>query len=53
MYRVGSACRSQVQANGRLSRWAFIAEWSKHLRVVTESDGETDHNAFFDRDFRP
>ena len=26
-------------------------EQAKHLRVVTLPDGETIHNAFFDRDF--
>jgi len=45
--------RTEVQANGRIRRWAFISEASKYLRVVTEPDGETAHNAFFDRRFRP
>jgi hypothetical protein len=44
---------TQVQANGRIRRWAFIQEVGKYLRVVTEPDGETVHNAFFDRRFRP
>ncbi len=41
--------RTIVQENGRIRRWALIAEVGKYLRVVTESDGETVHNAFFDR----
>ncbi len=45
--------RSEVQANGRIRRWAFISEAGKYLRVVTEPDGETVHNAFFDRRFKP
>ena len=45
--------RTQVQANGRVRRWGFIAETGKYLRVITEPDGETVHNAFFDRRFRP
>ena len=45
--------RTEVQANGRVRRWAFISEAGKYLRVVTEPDGETVHNAFFDRRFRP
>lgn len=45
--------RTEVQGNGRIRRWALIAERGKYLRVVTESDGETVHNAFFDRGFRP
>ena len=42
-----------TQANGRICCWAFIAEVGKYLRVVTEPDGETVHNAFFDRRFKP
>ncbi len=45
--------RSEVQPNGRIRRWAFIPELGRHLRVVTESDGETVHNAFLDRGFKP
>jgi len=45
--------RVEVQSNGRIRRWAFIAELDKYLRVVTEPDGETVHNAFPDRGFRP
>lgn len=43
----------EVQANGRIRHWGFISEAGKYLRVVTESDGETVHNAFFDRRFKP
>ena len=45
--------RTEVQANGRIRRWGFIAEVGKYLRVVTEPDGETVHNAFLDRGFKP
>jgi len=45
--------RTEVQANGRIRRWRFIAELGKYLRVVTEPDGETVHNAFLDRGFKP
>ncbi len=45
--------RTMVQANGRIRHWALIPEIGKYLRVVTESDGETVHNAFFDRRFKP
>jgi hypothetical protein len=44
---------TEVQANGRIRRWAFVPELGKYLRVVTEADGETVHNAFPDRAFRP
>jgi hypothetical protein len=45
--------RTVVQSNGRIRRWGFISDVRKYLRVVTESDGETVHNAFFDRRFKP
>ena len=45
--------RTEVQANGRIRRWALIPDVGKYPRVVTEADGETVHNAFFDRRFRP
>jgi len=43
----------QVQSDGRIRRWAPIPEaGGKYLRVVLLEDGETVHNAFFDRSFR-
>lgn len=45
--------REEVQADGRIRRWAKIrAASDRYLRVVLLSDGETVHNAFFDRRFR-
>ena len=44
---------TEVQANGRIRRWGFVPQMGKYLRVVTEPDGETVHNAFADRRFRP
>ena len=42
-----------IQADGRIRRWARIAEADgKYLRVVLLEDGQTVHNAFFDRRFR-
>jgi len=42
-----------VQADGRIRRWAKIAEMdNRYLRVVLLEDGETVHNAFFDRRFK-
>ncbi len=42
--------REQIQSDGRIRRWAKIAENdSRVLRVVLLADGETVHNAFFDR----
>jgi hypothetical protein len=41
-----------IQTDGRIRRWAPIAEMEgRYLRVVLLSDGDTVHNAFFDRRF--
>jgi hypothetical protein len=46
--------REQIQRDGRIRRWARIAEMDgRYLRVILLPDGETVHNAFFDRSFRP
>ena len=45
--------RTEMQTSGRTRRWALIPDMGKSLRVVTEADGETVHNAFFDRRFKP
>lgn len=42
----------EVQPDGRIRQWIYIAEISKYLRVVTLEDGETIHNAFPDRNFK-
>ena len=43
-----------IQTDGRIRRWAKIPEaGGKFLRVVLLPDGETVHNAFFDRGFEP
>jgi hypothetical protein len=41
------------QSDGRIRRWARIAAMdNRALRVILLEDGETVHNAFFDRDFK-
>jgi hypothetical protein len=46
--------RAAIQADGRIRRWAPIAEMEgRYLRVVLLADGETVHNAFFHRSFPP
>ncbi|MFM2290045.1 MAG: hypothetical protein RL684_3188 [Pseudomonadota bacterium] len=51
---IRSPVREHVQADGRIRRWASIDEAEgRYLRVVLLDDGETVHNAFFDRDFTP
>jgi hypothetical protein len=48
--------RKMVQDDGRLRFWGKIMSFGddspRFLRVVTLEDGETVHNAFFDRGFR-
>jgi hypothetical protein len=45
--------REVIQADGRIRRWAPIQGMQgRYLRVVLLADGETVHNAFFDRSFR-
>jgi hypothetical protein len=44
--------RQEVQPNNRISYWGNIeAAEGRSLRVITLEDGETVHNAFFDRNF--
>ena len=46
--------REQIQADGRIRRWAPIEEIEgRYLRVILLPDGETIHNAFFDRGYKP
>lgn len=46
--------KETIQEDGRIRRWALIGEaGGKYLRVILLSDGETVHNAFFDRSFTP
>jgi hypothetical protein len=43
----------EIQADGRIRRWAKIAEAEdRYLRVILLADGQTVHNAFFDRRFK-
>lgn len=42
-----------IQQDGRIRRWGRIPEFGNlALRVVLLPDGETVHNAFFDRSFK-
>ena len=43
-----------LQQDGRIRRWARIKAMDERaLRVILLPDGETIHNAFFDRNFEP
>jgi len=50
-YVINHPVRTQIQDNGRIRYWAFIKEIGKYLRVITEPDKQTIHNAFPDRRF--
>jgi hypothetical protein len=53
---VASPIRREVQPDGRVRFWGPVTAPGdmepRILRVVTLEDGETIHNAFFDRSFR-
>lgn len=51
---VKNPVKQAVQQDGRIRRWAPIEEMGgRYLRVILLPDGETVHNAFFDRSFTP
>jgi hypothetical protein len=51
---ISAPIRVQVQADGRVRRWVQVPEAeNRFLRVILLPDGETVHNAFFDRRFEP
>jgi len=51
---IRSPIRETVQNDGRIRRWVQVPEMeNRFLRVVLLPDGETVHNAFFDRRFVP
>lgn len=43
---------TEIQSDGRIRKWKKIEEEGKYLRVIMLPDGETVHNAFFDRSFK-
>lgn len=52
-YVVKHPLRREVQTDGRIRCWARISEMeNRALRVILLEDGETIHNAFFDRSFK-
>jgi hypothetical protein len=45
--------RVEVQSDGRIRKWArIVAMENRALPVILLGDGETVHNAFFDRSFK-
>ena len=53
---IADPIRREAQEDGRIRFWADVSITGESeprvLRVVTLDDGETVHNAFFDRSFR-
>ena len=49
---INNPIRTEFQSDGRIRKWAKIEETNKFLRVILLEDGETVHNAFFDRNFK-
>jgi len=49
---INSPVKVEVQSDKRIRKWAKITEVNKYLRVILLDDGETVHNAFFDRAFK-
>ncbi len=47
---VNAPIYTEVQSDGRIRKWGKIEE--KYLRVILLEDGQTVHNAFFDRNFK-
>ena len=43
---------TEVQSDGRIRKWKKIGKGGRFLRVILLPDGETVHNAFFDRNFK-
>jgi len=49
---IDSPIRIEMQSDRRIRKWSYIEEAEKYLRVILLEDGETVHNAFFDRNFK-
>lgn len=44
--------KTEIQSDGKVRKWSYVEEIGKYLRVILLDDGETVHNAFFDRRFK-
>ncbi|MDI6760537.1 MAG: hypothetical protein QMD05_06890 [Candidatus Brocadiaceae bacterium] len=49
---INNPLKTEVQIDGKIRKWSYIEEMDKYLRVILLEDGETVHNAFFDRSFK-
>ena len=51
---IDNPVKEVIQSDRRIRRWAAIDDMDgRYLRVILLADGETVHNAFFDRGFKP
>ena len=51
-FTINNPVQTEIQSDKRIKKWAKIEEEKKYLRVILLEDGETIHNAFFDRNFK-
>ena len=52
-YVIQNPLKEEVQSDERIRKWARITEMeNRALRLILLEDGETVHNAFFDRGFK-
>jgi len=51
-YVIENPDKTEIQSDGRIRKWSKIQMVDKYLRVILLDDGETVHNAFFDRSFK-
>jgi len=49
---IDNPSHTEVQSDGRIRKWKKIPQEGKFLRVILLPDGQTVHNAFFDRSFK-
>lgn len=49
---ISNPSKTSVQSDGRIRKWRYIEGVGKYLRVLLLEDGETLHNAFFDRSYK-
>ena len=49
---INNPLKTEVQIDGKIRKWSYIEEMEKYIRVILWEDGETVHNAFFDRNFK-
>ena len=51
-FTIKNPVQTEIQSDGRIKKWAKIENEGKYLRVILLEDGDTIHNAFFDRSFK-